>query len=776
MRKKIVFTLIISMMSIVPINGANADAGVLINTISAPGDTGTNSDVCNWPTGTNQPGTGSSGYAAKIDAGSTDLINAIELQASNPSGNTGDVEVAIYNDNNGDLGSTKLATFGFSEIGASLGSNQYVVKFTGAFQAVMGTSYWVSVYKTGASLSFCGGLATPVYGNNWSYNIDGNGEYRNAFFPSTSNYNFWWPKHLNMKVSGIATETPWAVSAAQSSNGSGTATTAATQIVGSDNYVELTASEDYVTAGTVTVLKVSGATINYTSTAQGKTPGILNSALTEITYADEAIGGNKVRIPASTIGTVTAKYYSRVVTNGVPTDTLKQTITITISNIKNWSSRFSTAVIDKTNAQFVAGSDESDILAPKGSLNAAATKVATIVISFKDETNTNLSSPTGTYPTVRAVVSGPGNIQFNGENAVGRDITIATPTQNPTIDIFNDGTAGSTTISIYVGGVLWKTKTLKFYGSVTSLSATQGLYVASTAGGAWGCGSDVTVCDGTTVAKTPAAVITATDALGIPVPFLTLTALSSDTSVFASSSTVGDNIEDGSGVYNADVVAVPNGTSGKTATITYRTLLADGVTYVSASPLTFAIGGAAASTKFTVEPGDKAGSKGSFTISKTDAAGNKAFDNIHKVAFESNVVVTASIFPASGNTQSGSWSYQLITNGAKTWEFFNPLIAANVTFGVKVDSLEVNTANFVVGSAAQDAQDAANEATDAANAATDAANAAAEAADAATAAAQEAQAAVTELANQVSALIAGVKKQIIALTNLIIKIQKKMKA
>ena len=239
---------------------------------------------------------------------------------------------------------------------------------------------------------------------------------------------------------------------------------------------------------------------------------------------------------------------------------------------------------------------------------------------------------------------------------------------------------------------------------------------------------------------------------------------------------MGDNIEDGSGVYNADVVAVPNGTSGKTATITYRTLLADGVTYVSASPLTFAIGGAAASTKFTVEPGDKAGSKGSFTISKTDAAGNKAFDNIHKVAFESNVVVTASIFPASGNTQSGSWSYQLITNGAKTWEFFNPLIAANVTFGVKVDSLEVNTANFVVGSAAQDAQDAANEATDAANAATDAANAAAEAADAATAAAQEAQASVTELANQVSALIAGVKKQIIALTNLIIKIQKKMKA
>jgi len=75
-----------------------------------------------------------------------------------------------------------------------------------------------------------------------------------------------------------------------------------------------------------------------------------------------------------------------------------------------------------------------------------------------------------------------------------------------------------------------------------------------------------------------------------------------------------------------------------------------------------------------------------------------------------------------------------------------------------------------------DAIDAANEATDAANAATDAANAAAEAADAATAAAQDAQAAVAELATQVAALIAGIKAQITTLTNLVIKIQKKVKA
>jgi trimeric autotransporter adhesin len=78
--------------------------------------------------------------------------------------------------------------------------------------------------------------------------------------------------------------------------------------------------------------------------------------------------------------------------------------------------------------------------------------------------------------------------------------------------------------------------------------------------------------------------------------------------------------------------------------------------------------------------------------------------------------------------------------------------------------------------AAEAAQEAAAEATDAANAATDAANASAEAADAATAAAQDAADAVAALSTQVSEMITALKKQITALTNLVIKIQKKVKA
>ena len=79
-------------------------------------------------------------------------------------------------------------------------------------------------------------------------------------------------------------------------------------------------------------------------------------------------------------------------------------------------------------------------------------------------------------------------------------------------------------------------------------------------------------------------------------------------------------------------------------------------------------------------------------------------------------------------------------------------------------------------SEAQTAADAAAEATDAANAATDAANAAAEAADAATAAAQDAADAVAALSTSVSAMISDLKRQITALTNLVIKIQRKVRA
>jgi trimeric autotransporter adhesin len=96
--------------------------------------------------------------------------------------------------------------------------------------------------------------------------------------------------------------------------------------------------------------------------------------------------------------------------------------------------------------------------------------------------------------------------------------------------------------------------------------------------------------------------------------------------------------------------------------------------------------------------------------------------------------------------------------------------------GVAKVSIAIAEGADPVAVSSQAAADAAAEATDAANAATDAANAAAEAADAATAAAQDAADAVAALSTQVTELVSALRKQITSLTNLVIKIQKKVRA
>jgi hypothetical protein len=104
---------------------------------------------------------------------------------------------------------------------------------------------------------------------------------------------------------------------------------------------------------------------------------------------------------------------------------------------------------------------------------------------------------------------------------------------------------------------------------------------------------------------------------------------------------------------------------------------------------------------------------------------------------------------------------------------------AETGVGASLAPAGIHSATATVDAAVSEAAtaaDAAAEATDAANAATDAANAAAEAADAATAAAQDAADAVAALSAQVATLISGLKSQLTALTNLVIKIQKKVKA
>jgi hypothetical protein len=174
------------------------------------------------------------------------------------------------------------------------------------------------------------------------------------------------------------------------------------------------------------------------------------------------------------------------------------------------------------------------------------------------------------------------------------------------------------------------------------------------------------------------------------------------------------------------------------------------------------------------------GSNGSVS---TSATSNKSGEATFVVTGAATVKVTTTdpagngLAPDQTTAPAGKVSGSVATPVAFTATTTGTTSTAETGVGASFADAGVNSVSVeVANTTSSDSVDAANEATDAANAATDAANAAAEAADAATAAAQDAQAAVTELATQVAALIAGIKAQITTLTNLVIKIQKKVKA
>ena len=151
------------------------------------------------------------------------------------------------------------------------------------------------------------------------------------------------------------------------------------------------------------------------------------------------------------------------------------------------------------------------------------------------------------------------------------------------------------------------------------------------------------------------------------------------------------------------------------------------------------------------------------------------------VAFVSGGTTTTSLAAASVTTVAYAGTDK--TAGSQSFVIYMPSASGTVTLTGKggtslplAGQVAVTASADVVNASVDAATDAANEATDAANAATDAALAAADAADAATAAAQDASDAVAALSATVAKLVASLKAQITSLTNLVIKIQKKVRA
>jgi hypothetical protein len=376
--------------------------------------------------------------------------------------------------------------------------------------------------------------------------------------------------------------------------------------------------------------------------------------------------------------------------------------------------------------------------------------------------------------SLTATVTGVGVVCISGGSVCGKSISKVAVTGDYQFELKADGSAGASSVAITSGvlGVTY-TKTLSFYAKAAKTITASALTPILTVG-----------------ANDSAVVVTAVDANGTAwtgTPYI-YAATAADALIGGSATTPVACVlsTDKSKAY-CPVTTKTAGTAKlkviDASTIAAATATADvSVTASLATAATVKV----AFDKATYAPGEKA----VVTVTPLDSTGKAiaastgnflAAALTANAAFVSSGTTTTTLAGASVTTEAYDGTDK--TAGSQSFVIYMPQASGTLTLTGKGGSslplagqVVVTASADVVNASVDAATDAANEATDAANAATDAALAAADAADAATAAAQDASDAVAALSASVSKLISSLRAQITSLTNLVIKIQKKVRA
>ena len=435
--------------------------------------------------------------------------------------------------------------------------------------------------------------------------------------------------------------------------------------------------------------------------------------------------------------------------------TRSATWTVTVSDIAAISTTYSKTLLQSgsgVNAKAYGDSDGTVSVA--AAVAVAGTKIGTIHAFAYNGAASNRNSAT----IFSATVTGPATISNSsattGGSLTGQTVASTGVAGNEYFAVYSNGNSGTVNVEIKAGSTVIGTETLYVYGTAATYTATVAKAVV------------------TSSVPTAAVIsVVAKDVNGFVVPSQDLKLTSSNTDIVANAAigsfVSSDSAQAAAGTATIGVTPV---SSSKTGAVVLTFANADAsitttasITVSSATPKTVV----ASLDKDSYAPGELA----SITFTGTDASGLPVAptDLVTTLTSNTNLIWVDNSSPLVFDT--------LTTNGSVSYKFYAPQIGGSfVIAGTDTDA--TTTAYSVPGTVSVDttAADAAAEATDAANAATDAANMAAEAADAATAAAQDAADAVAALSAQVATLIAGLKAQLTALTNLVIKIQKKVKA
>jgi trimeric autotransporter adhesin len=376
----------------------------------------------------------------------------------------------------------------------------------------------------------------------------------------------------------------------------------------------------------------------------------------------------------------------------------------------------------------------------------------------------NAANASAAVDSITATITGAGVLSVGG--VTGSSFKIAA-TGDQTISILPDGRAGVATITISTSVTNYSPKTVTFYAkaakTITATVEHPTLRVGSNTGAV-----SVKAVDANGTNWTGAAYIVASSAADA------LVAGSATTPVACAAWNATDGIL-------CPVTAIAAGTAKlkviDAATVAAATATSNEVT-VTASVAT-ANTVKIAFDKATYGPFEKA----TITVTPVDIAGKNLPTGTWTALFATGGITSTIGFSANSDTLTAVSVTTDAKTGAASYTVYMPAASGDVTISATggtslpaAGQVKVSATAAVVNASVDAATDAANEATDAANAATDAALAAADAADAATAAAQDASDAVAALSASVSKLISSLRAQITSLTNLVIKIQKKVRA
>jgi len=424
-------------------------------------------------------------------------------------------------------------------------------------------------------------------------------------------------------------------------------------------------------ASTVYYVTATNATIG--TVTQGDTASNLADTFTNgVNYVE----GSKITTGSSTValdyvdvqilvgasGTASLKVVSYSSSTGLPTTFSNPSVTIGV--VPAPSAQYSTLGLNETTGTAIttAASDTTNTVAAK----TANSQKFNIMVAIKDQYNVAYNGV-----VLGASITGPGSLGLDTDQdgsaaSTGRSLTATLADNAGQVSVYGDGTAGTSVITITAtttAGVttVLGSKTVKFAGSPAKATVTQLLNVAK-AGTQLGENPSTSATTNTNAgaeASSVAFLAEVMDSNGVDVAAgSTVKMTSSDTSVI----TVGTCSEYSAypGNFECSVSGAAAAASGKTATVTFAVYNSTTAAYdITATPITFAIGGAIAKVVVTTDKTSYgAGEAVALVATATDSSGNKAYDG-------QTPYVTA---PTSNKTVGGAFPANtvVINNGKKS--------------------------------------------------------------------------------------------------------------